>query len=294
MVKTNSTPLILNGREVRDEVLKNIKIEINKLKLENKRLPGLAVILVGENPASNTYVKNKEAACKEIGLYSEIHKLPTSVSEKELIDLIELLNNKNTIDGIIVQLPLSSHINPQKVINSISPDKDIDGLHPYNLGRLLVNDECLTPCTPLAVIEILKHYPINLNGMSAVVIGRSTLVGKPLAMLLVKENATVTIAHSRTKNIEEVTKSADILVCAVGKPRLVKKHWVKRGAIVIDVGINKIFENGTPKLVGDVDFESVSQICQAITPVPGGVGLVTVAMLMSNTLKAYRNRENRD
>lgn len=290
MIKVNSTPLILDGREVATEVLKTIRIEINKLKLEQARLPGLAVILVGENPASQVYVRNKEKTCIELGIYSEVHKLPSSTSESELIKLIESLNNNNNIDGILVQLPLPIHIKSEKVIKYLDPNKDVDGLHPYNLGSLLSSQNCLKPCTPQGVIKILKHYSINLSSMNVVVIGRSTLVGKPLLMLLLSENATVTVAHSKTGNIEEISRSADVLVCAIGKAKLVKKHWVKPDAIVIDVGINKIYENGIQKIVGDVDFESVSPICQAITPVPGGIGPVTIAMLMANTLEAYKAR----
>lgn len=288
MIKVNSTPLILNGREVASEVLQTIKNEINNLKSQNKRLPGLSVVLIGEDPASHTYVKNKEKACQELGIYSKIHKLPASTSENDLIKLIESLNKDSKIDGILIQLPLPTHINSEKVISSLDPNKDVDGLHPYNLGKLFSGQNCLKPCTPLGIMKIFKYYSINLNGMVTVIIGRSILVGKPLAMLLLKENATVTIAHSKTKDIESLTRSADILVCAIGKAKLVKKSWIKQGAIVIDVGINKVFENGITKLVGDVDFEDVKDNCKAITPVPGGVGPMTIAMLMTNTLQAYQ------
>lgn len=292
MVKVNSTPVILDGHAVAQGVIKKIKSEINELRLKNKRMPGLAVILVGENPASYTYVKNKEKACIDLGIYSEVHRLPTNISESELIKLIETLNNEKNVDGILLQLPLPIHIKPEKVTELISPNKDVDGLHPVNLGKLLAGQEGLKPCTPLGVMEILKHYSINLSGMHAVVIGRSTLVGKPLSILLLAENTTVTIAHSKTEDLEEITRAADILVSAVGKALLVKKRWVKPDSIIIDVGINKIFENNKSRLVGDVDFEDVKSLCQAITPVPGGVGPVTIAMLMSNTLKAYkRNKE---
>ncbi len=291
MQEVNSKPLILNGRLVADEVLKNIVYEIELLKLQNKRVPGLAVILVGDNPASHTYVKNKEIATKKIGIYSEVHKLQTNISENEVITLINSLNSNNKIDGILVQLPLPSHIKTEKVIDSISPNKDADGLHPYNLGKLMRGQTALTPCTPQGVIEILNHYSININGLSAVVIGRSTLVGKPLSMLLLERNATVTIAHSKTDKIETIARCADILIAAIGKPRLITRDWVKPDAIVIDVGINQINENGISKLVGDVDYDNVNSICQAITPVPGGVGPTTIAMLMSNTLKAYKERE---
>lgn len=290
MTKINSSPLILSGREVSDEVLKGINSEINDIKAKNKRLPGLSVILVGENPASNTYVKNKTKVCKELGIHSKIHKFETGIKTNELIKIIHSLNMDKTIDGILLQLPLPIHIKPETIINEIDPLKDVDGLSPINLGKLLSGQDCLTPCTPQGVMKILKHYLIDITGMNAVVIGRSTLVGKPLSMMLLASNATVSIAHSKSENISQITKSADILVCAVGKARLIKKDWVKPDAIVIDVGINKIIENGTSKLVGDVDFDSVKSVCKAITPVPGGVGPITVAMLMANTLKAYKLR----
>ncbi len=286
----NSKPLILNGRLVADEVQKNIISEIEILKSQQKRVPGLAVVLIGNDPASQIYVKNKDIACKKLGLYSEVHNLPSTISESEVLNLISSLNFNNKIDGILIQLPLPNHLNKEKILDSIDPTKDVDGLHPYNLGKLMRGDKTLTPCTPQGVIEILKHYSINISGCSAVVIGRSILVGKPVSILLANENATVTIAHSKTKNIEEVAKNADILISAIGKPKLITKNWIKDGAIIIDVGINRLQENGVNKLVGDVDFENVNQLCKAITPVPGGVGPVTIAMLMSNTLKAYKER----
>ncbi len=292
MTKVNSSPLILNGRTVANEVHKQIKDEMKQIVRENKRIPGLAVVLVGEDPASYTYVKNKEKACIELGLHSEVYRLPTNITEPELIKLIYSLNNNTNIDGILVQLPLPKHINTEKLLEQINPTKDVDGLHPYNLGNLLSGKGYLKPCTPQGVIEILKHYSINLKNKSAVVIGRSTLVGKPLALLLLEENVTVTIAHSKTNNLDKVSREADILICAAGKPKLVKRNWVKSESVVIDVGINKITENGVSKLVGDVDYDEVSAVCQAITPVPGGVGPVTIAMLMANTLKAYKRNNN--
>ena len=291
--KVNSQPLILNGRSVSDEVLKSIVYEIELLKFQNKRVPGLAVILVGDNPASQTYVKNKEITAKKLGIYSEVHYMQTNTSEDEIIKLISSLNSNKKIDGILIQLPLPIHIKTEKVIDSIDPNKDVDGLHSYNLGKLMRGEKTLTPCTPQGVIEILNHYLININGMSAVIIGRSTLVGKPLSVLLLEKNATVTITHSKTNNIEEVARGADILISAIGKPKLITKDWVKPDAIVIDVGINRVYENNTNKLVGDIDYDNVSKFCQAITPVPGGVGPVTIAMLMANTLKAYKERETK-
>lgn len=295
MVKVNSTPLILNGREVAAEVLEGARNEINHLKSQNKRIPGLAVILVGDNPGSHTYVRNKEKTCIELGLYSEVHKLPANISEIELVKLIASLNHNNKIDGILVQLPLPVHIKSENIINQLNPDKDIDGLHPYNLGKLLSGQKCLVPCTPKGVIQILKHYSINIKGVHAVIMGRSNLVGKPLSILLLQENATVTVTHSKTKNLEEITRSADILICAIGSAKLVKKDWVKSNAVIIDVGINKVSEaeSNNSKLVGDVDYEDVFNMCRAITPVPGGVGPVTIAMLISNTLEAYKNNSQK-
>ena len=293
MSKVNPQPLILNGRTVANEVQKITATEIELLKSQNKRVPGLAVILVGDNPASQTYVKNKEITAKKLGIYSEVHYMQTNISEEEVIKLINSLNSNKKIDGILVQLPLPIHIKTEKVIDSIDPNKDVDGLHSYNLGKLMRGEKTLTPCTPQGVIEILNHYLINTNGMSAVIIGRSTLVGKPLSMLLLERNATVTIAHSKTNNIKEISRTADILISAIGKPKLITKDWIKPDSIVIDVGISRIYENGVSKLVGDVDYENASSICQAITPVPGGVGPVTIAMLMSNTLKAYKEREEK-
>ena len=292
MNKTNTTPLILNGHEVSHAIRNKIQNNINELKKQNKRMPGLAVVLVGENPSSITYVKNKEKACKEIGIYSEVHKLETSIKETDLIKHINALNNNKNIDGIIVQLPLPIHIKQENIIKTVDPNKDVDGLHPINLGKLISGEKGFIPCTPLGVIEILKHYSINIEGMHAVVVGRSNLVGKPLSILLLSQNATVTTTHSKTNNLEEITKQADILISAIGKPKLIKRNFVKEDAIIIDVGINRIYENDLPKLVGDVDFESVKDICQAITPVPGGVGPVTVSMLLSNTLLAYNLNES--
>lgn len=290
MTKVNSKPLILNGRLVADEVLKSIATEIEVLKSQNKRIPGLAVVLIGDNPASHTYVKNKEIVAKKLGIYSEIHLMDTTISENEVIKLINSLNSNNKIDGILVQLPLPTHIKTEKIIDSIAPNKDVDGLHSYNLGKLMRGQKTIIPCTPQGVIEILNHYSINISGMSTVVIGRSTLVGKPLSILLLERNATVTIAHSKTDNIEKIARTADILISAVGKPKLITKNWIKPDAIVIDVGINRITENGISKFTGDLDFENVSSICKAITPVPGGVGPVTIAMLMLNTLRVYKER----
>ena len=293
MTKVNSKPLILNGRLVADEVLKNTVSEIELLKSQNKRIPGLAVILMGDNPASCTYVKNKEITAKKLGIYSEVHHMQANISEDEVIKLVNSLNSNKKIDGILVQLPLPVHIKAEKIIDSIDPNKDVDGLHPYNLGKLMRGQKTLIPCTPQGVIKILDHYSINISGISAVVIGRSTLVGKPLSMLLLERNATITIAHSKTNNLEELARGANLLISAIDKPKLITKNWIKPDAVVIDIGINRISENGTNKLVGDVDYDNVHLMCKAITPVPGGVGPVTIAMLMSNTLKTYKERESK-
>lgn len=283
-----TTPLILDGHAYAKEIIHHIKSELDLYKLQNKRAPGLAVILVGDNPSSITYVTNKENKCKELGYYSEVHKLSSETSEKDIINLIKELNKSKKIDGIIIQLPLPKHINQQNIIENLDPMKDTDGLHPENLGKLLSGKDCFQPCTPKGIIGILKYYNIDLTGKHAVVVGRSNLVGKPASLLLLKENCTVTMTHSKTKNIADLTKDADILICAIGKEKLVTKDWIKKDSVIIDVGINVIYENGKRKLTGDVDFESVAPICKAITPVPGGIGPVTVAMLMANTLEAYK------
>lgn len=285
-----SKNIILDGKVVSEAILKNVKAEITEIKSSGQRVPGLAVVLVGNDPASQAYVGSKEKKSIELGIYSEVHRLPDTTSEEDLIKVISSLNKSINIDGILVQLPLPKHINSDKIINSISPSKDVDGLHPHNLGKLVSSKQCLKPCTPLGVIEILKHYSISIEGKNVVVIGRSILVGKPVSLLLLENNATVTIAHSKTKDLKSICKNADILITAIGKPKFVKKDWVKETTIVVDVGINKIIENDKPKLVGDVDFNDVAPHCKAITPVPGGVGPVTIAMLMSNTLTAYKMR----
>ena len=293
MAQVNTNPTILDGKAVSNKVIKEISKEVAAFKLQGKRAPGLAVVLVGENPASMTYVQNKEKACKALGIYSEVHNIPAEVKEDKLIELITSLNKKDSIDGILVQLPLPIHIKSQNILENIEPSKDVDGLHPVNLGKLLSGQKCLTPCTPQGVIEILKHYSLNISGMQAVVLGRSNLVGKPLSMLLLQENATITLAHSKTNNIQNITQTADILIAAIGKPHLVDKNWIKPGAIVIDVGINRVYQGEKSRLVGDVNFDDVSPLCQAITPVPGGVGPMTIAMLMKNTLEAYKMRAER-
>ncbi len=268
--------------------------EVIKLKAEHFTHPGLAVILIGENPASEVYVRNKQKAAEEIGINSFIHRLPADTDLDTVIELIDALNASFEVHGILVQLPLPPHINADAVINRIKSTKDVDGFHPVNAGLLhkgLV-ESCMIPCTPYACIRLLKTVTQDLSGMHAVVVGRSHIVGRPVAELLLQENCTVTICHSKTLNLKEVCKQGDILIAAVGQPKLIKKDWLKNRAIVIDVGINRITDqNGKTKLVGDTDFESCEDVARAITPVPGGVGPMTVAALLRNTVTAaYLNQ----
>ena len=256
------------------------------------RKAGLAVVLVGEDPASQVYVRSKGKSTAEAGMNSFEHKLPAETSEADLLAAVEALNADPAVDGILVQLPLPAHIDEQKVIATITPDKDVDGFHVINAGRLAVGQPGFVPCTPLGCLMLLKDRLGNLSGLDAVVIGRSNIVGKPMAQLLMAESCTVTVAHSRTKNLPEVVKRADIVVAAVGRPEMIKGDWIKPGAVVIDVGINRVASavEGKTKLVGDVDYASAAQVASAITPVPGGVGPMTIAVLLRNALvAAYRN-----
>ncbi len=273
---------IIDGKQVSARIKQEIKEETTRLAEKGIKV-GLAVILVGNDPASQVYVKNKEKACEECNFYSEKYLLDENVSEKELLDLIEVLNNRDEISGILCQLPLPKHLDEKTVINAINPEKDVDAFHPVNVGKIMIGDYDFLPCTPAGVMELIKETGIEIEGKECVVIGRSNIVGKPQAMLLLHKNATVTICHSRTKSLKEVTSRADILVAAVGKAKFVTEDMVKEGAVVIDVGMNRD-ENG--KLCGDVDFQNVAPKVKAITPVPGGVGPMTIAMLMKNTLRA--------
>lgn len=275
---------LLMGKEVSNRIKGELKDEVSKLKSEGIT-PGLAVIIVGDDPASRVYVNNKKKACEECGIYSEEYALPAETPESELLELIKKLNEKSDISGILVQLPLPKHINEETVINSIDPKKDVDAFHPVNVGKIMVGNYDFVPCTPAGVMELIKESGIDVSGKECVVVGRSNIVGKPQAMLLLHQNGTVTICHSRTKNLAEKTKQADILVAAVGIPKFITGDMIKEGAVVIDVGINRL-EN--KKLCGDVDFESAEPVAGAITPVPGGVGPMTIAMLMKNTVKAAR------
>jgi len=283
---------IINGKEISQNIKDEIKLEIENLKKETGKIPGLAVILVGNDPASNVYVGSKEKTCLSLGFYSEKYVLPENASEDELLDKINELNKNVDIDGILVQLPLPKHINSDKILNSILPEKDVDGFHPINVGKLMIGaDDGFFPCTPYGIIELLKRKNIKIDGKNAVIVGRSNIVGKPISLMLLKENATVTICHSRTKDLNSVVKGADIIVAAIGKAKFINKDMVKDGAIIIDVGINRI--DGSTKLYGDVDYDSVFDKISYITPVPGGVGPMTIAMLMKNTLISFKRRVNK-
>jgi len=298
------TAKIIDGRALAEQIREEVKSGVEKLKSEEGIVPGLGVILVGENPASKVYVRNKARACEHVGIYSETIKLPEEISEEELLEHVNKLNEREDIHGILVQLPLPKHINSEKILLAIYPDKDVDGFHPINVGKLTTGEETFYPCTPSGIIEIIKMQGIEIKGKEAVVIGRSNIVGKPVALLLLHNHATVTICHSRTTDLPNVAKRADILIAAVGRPSLVTDEYVKPGSIVIDVGINRIkkedaseellnwrkadFEKKGYTLIGDVDFLKVKDIAGYLTPVPGGVGPLTVAMLMKNTLKSAK------
>lgn len=279
---------LINGKEVAAEVLSKIALEVNGLSVRNVT-PGLAVIIVGDNPASRVYVNNKKKACAQVGIHSEEYALPESVSQEELIDLVEKLNNDNAVNGILVQLPLPKSLNEEAVIEAIDPEKDVDGFHPSNVGRIMIGNYHFLPCTPAGIMELIYSQEINISGKNCVVIGRSNIVGKPMAMLLLQANGTVTICHSKTQNLTEICRNADILIAAVGKEKFVTEEMVKPGAIVIDVGMNRD-QNG--KLCGDVDFTNVEKIASSLTPVPGGVGPMTIAMLLKNTVIAAK-RQNK-
>ena len=276
---------IIDGKKVSSHIKDNIAAEVKILKNKTGKTPGLAVVLVGDDPASAVYVKNKNKTCKNIGFQSFEHILPENTSEDKLLNLINELNNDDQVNGILVQLPLPSHISSSKILVSINPQKDVDGFHLENVGRLVTGNALFKPCTPAGIIKLLDEYKIEIEGKNAVIIGRSNIVGKPVSFLLLERNATVTICHSRTKDLPSITRSADILIAAIGKPNFVSLDMVKNNAVVIDVGINRL----DGKLVGDVDFTSVSKQASLITPVPGGVGPMTIAMLMENTLQAFKN-----
>lgn len=284
------TARIIDGKKFAQDLRADIAKAVVKLQSEHQLTPGLAVVLIGEDPASSVYVRNKDKCTKEAGMRSWQHKLSPEVTQEELLDLVQQLNQDPQVHGILVQLPLPKHLDSTLVINSIDPDKDVDGFHVNNVGRLSVDLPSLVPCTPLGVMLLLRHYLGPLAGKSALIIGRSNIVGKPMLQLLLQENATVTLAHSKTANIAQLGRESDIIVVAVGRPEMVKADWVKPGATVIDVGINRVDapENGAnaTRLVGDVDFAEVQKVVALITPVPGGVGPMTIACLLRNTLAA--------
>ncbi len=287
---------IIDGKKTASEIKEELKTEISKIVKEGKNPPGLVTILVGDDPASSVYVKMKNKACAAIGMYSEIKKLEAEITEKELLNIIEDYNNNSKIHGILVQLPLPKHIDEDKIIESISPKKDVDGFHPYNVGNLVIGKETFKSCTPYGIVELLKRYNIETKGKHVVVVGRSNIVGKPIANLMLQKeegaNSIVTICHSAAKDLAYFTKQADILIAAIGRPNFITENMVKENVVVIDVGINSIEAPETKKgykLVGDVDFENVSKKASYITPVPGGVGPMTIAMLLKNTLQAYNS-----
>ncbi|MFN8672830.1 MAG: bifunctional methylenetetrahydrofolate dehydrogenase/methenyltetrahydrofolate cyclohydrolase FolD [Candidatus Sericytochromatia bacterium] len=277
---------IIDGKEISKKILYELKVEAEKVREKTEYKAGLAVVLVGSDPASQIYVKKKRETCEKLGFYSEAYDLAEDTKESELLALIKDLNEEPSIHGILVQLPLPKHIDENKIINAINPDKDVDVFHPINQAKVLLGDKnAPKPCTPAGVLELLKRYEVEIAGKHAVIIGRSNIVGKPLSLMLLHENATVTICHSKTKNISEIAKQADILISAVGKENMVTADMVKEGAIVIDVGTNR---NKEGKLVGDIDYKNVYEVASLITPVPGGVGPMTIAMLMKNTFDAFR------
>ncbi len=291
---------IIDGKAIAEQIQQEVAKEVEELKAKGI-IPGLATILVGEDPASQVYVRNKGKSCEKAGIYSDQHTLPANIEEDELLKLIDILNNDPKISGILVQLPLPKHIDEVKVLNAISPDKDVDGFHPVSVGKFftvkdfdeMVRQGLFLPCTPHGVIELLVRSGVNLSGTEAVVVGRSNIVGKPVATLLLANNATVTICHSRTKDLGEVCRRAEVLIAAIGKPQFIKADMVKDGVVVIDVGVNRIEDTTTEKgfkLVGDVDFEQVSEKASMITPVPGGVGPMTITMLLVNTIKAAKKQ----
>ncbi|MGQ9631355.1 MAG: bifunctional methylenetetrahydrofolate dehydrogenase/methenyltetrahydrofolate cyclohydrolase FolD [bacterium] len=286
---------IISGNEIAEAMRSEMVKEIENLKAKHNLTPGLAVILVGDNPASQVYVRSKGKACEEIGIYSETHKLPATAEESEVLGLIEKLNKDPKIHGVLVQLPLPDHIDEEKVLTAIDPKKDVDGFHPYNVGRLAIGKPTFIPCTPYGIQQMLVRSGVDPRGKHVVVLGRSNIVGKPVALILMQKaegaDATVTICHSRTRNLPEVTRSADILIAAIGRAQFVKADMVKEGAVVIDVGINRVDDPESKrgyKLVGDVDFDAVKEKASAISPVPGGVGPMTITMLLHNTILAAK------
>ncbi|MDJ0799386.1 MAG: bifunctional methylenetetrahydrofolate dehydrogenase/methenyltetrahydrofolate cyclohydrolase FolD [Calothrix sp. MO_167.B12] len=287
------TAKLLDGKALASKIHQELSQTITELQPKIGRPPGLAVLMVGDNPASAAYVRGKEKACAKVGIASFGKHFPTQTSQAEIIETIEQLNQDERVDGILVQLPLPQHLDSVAILHQIAPEKDVDGLHQVNLGKLVRQEPGLRSCTPAGVMRLLQEYDIPLQGKQAVVVGRSILVGKPLALMLLAADATVTIAHSRSQNLPEIAKNADILIAAVGRPKFITAEMVKPGAVVVDVGINRIADtSGKSRLVGDIDFASVQRVAEFLTPVPGGVGPMTVAMLLQNTLTSYLQRAN--
>ena len=275
---------LIDGKQISKEIKDELKIEVEHLKQQGREIC-LAVVQVGNNPASTVYVNNKKKACAYIGIRSESYELPETITERELLELVERLNTDEKVSGILIQLPLPKTLNEERILRAISPEKDVDGFHPVSVGRLWLGEKGFLSCTPAGIIQLLKRSGISIEGKECVVVGRSNIVGKPMAALLLRENATVTIAHSKTRNLKEVTKRADILIAAVGHQQMIDDTYIKEGAVVIDVGMHRDAQN---KLCGDVDFEKVKDKASAITPVPGGVGPMTIAMLMNNCVETAR------
>lgn len=282
--------ILIDGKETARAVRGEIRDAVAAFTKESGVIPGLAVVIVGDDPASRVYVRNKHRACEEVGIRSDVHALPADTSEAELLTLVAGLNADPTVNGILVQLPLPKHLDEEKVILAIDPAKDVDAFHPVNVGKIMIGNFAFAPCTPAGVMELLRHYNIPVAGKHCVIIGRSNIVGKPQAMLMLRENATVTVCHSRTVGLADITRTAEILVAAVGRPGFVTADMVRDGAVVIDVGINRTAEG---KLCGDVDFAAVSEKASYITPVPGGVGPMTITMLLKNTLAAAKDQLKR-
>ena len=281
---------IIDGKSLAAKIRQEVKQEVEVLQREHDIVPGLAVVLVGDDPASHAYVKMKAKACKEVGFYSIVHEMPDTISQEEIVGTLEMMNDNPRIDGILVQLPLPKHIDTDRILEVITPSKDVDGFHPYNVGRLVTNLDGFVPCTPLGVMKMFEAYDIELRGKDVCVVGASNIVGKPMAALLLNAEATVTVTHIYTKDLAAHTSRADIVIVGAGVPGLIKAEMVKEGAVVIDIGINRL-EDG--RLVGDVEYDAVAPKCSAITPVPGGVGPMTIAMLLANTLKAAKQRIGR-
>ncbi len=294
----DKTPVIIDGKSIATQIKSEIAVQIHALIQEGKPVPHLAAVLVGEDPASQTYIHNKEKACHEVGFVSSVYRYPETISEKELFSIVDFLNNDPEIDGFIVQLPLPKHIDESKIIERIFPEKDIDGFHPMNVGRMVLGFPSYHPATPHGIMTLLERSKIEISGKNCVVLGRSNIVGTPMSILLSRNNehanATVTLCHSRTQNLKQITVAADILIVAIGKPEYVTADMVKEGAVVIDVGIHRVNDDKAPKgfrMTGDVKYDEVMPKCSAITPVPGGVGPMTIASLLMNTFDAYKKRK---